>query len=286
MKLVKSQGGRWVLGLIALAGFVGAVGAPPVAAESRHVNPADCTTAFGGQVFVEQPATPNGGSVDFSLFGYNNGSTPNPCDITDIVGRFCCPGANGQPVTGCNDISEICGAGCTVLSCPVNQLLGPSDDFLCTNPGQGNGKVTCTINVNPGITTANGRLFGTGTAHSSPDNLPAAALVPAGVQVIPPTPTQTNTPTNTATQTATQTATNTPTDTPTPTLTATQTATRTATNTPTLTPTPTLTATPSPTPPPVPLVSSPTSAAGILMISVFTLVMFGMLRRTSRRGAQ
>jgi len=100
-----------------------------------------------------------------------------------------------------------------------------------------------------------------------------------------PTPTETPTQTSTATQTATQTATNTPTQTPTPTSTPTQTATRTATNTATVTPTFTVPPTATPTSPPVPVVPSPTSPAGMLLISALGLSIAWMLRRgATQRG--
>ncbi len=284
MKVEKSPRGSWLLALVAVTGVVAAAGLQPAVAAQRDVSPPGCTTSFGGQVIPLGGVTtvPNGSPVEFDSFGVNLGVAPLPCDITAIGARFCCPGANGQPVTGCNDISDPCvaGAGCTVLTCASSSLIGAGASTACSNPGQVNGAVTCMINVSPGVIAANGRLLGTGTSHSSPNNQVALAFVGAGVDVEPPTPTPTNTPTNTPTETATRTATNTPTLTPTPTETPTQTATRTATNTPTLTPTPTLTATPSPTPPPVPLISSPTSKAGIVMIGMFTLVMFGMLRRS------
>lgn len=94
--------------------------------------------------------------------------------------------------------------------------------------------------------------------------------------VLEPTPTPTNTPTETPTPTNTPTVTptSTPTDTPTPTPTPTQTPTR----TPTLSPTPTS--------PPVPVVPSPTSPAGILMIGGLALGMLWMLRRAARRSAR
>jgi len=86
----------------------------------------------------------------------------------------------------------------------------------------------------------------------------------------PPTSTPTNTPTNTATNTPT------PTDTATPTFTNTATFTQTPTLTPSSTPTatdtrtntPTATETPPPTNtrPPIPVVPSPTSPAGLVMI--------------------
>ncbi|MEO8601515.1 MAG: hypothetical protein ABI629_02955 [bacterium] len=92
----------------------------------------------------------------------------------------------------------------------------------------------------------------------------------------PPTQTPTNTatntatftltPTNTATQTNTPTLTNTATPTLTNTPTFTQTNTATPTNTRTNTPTPTNTPPPTNTRPPIPVVPSPTSPAGLVMI--------------------
>lgn len=96
-----------------------------------------------------------------------------------------------------------------------------------------------------------------------------------------PTPTQTPTQTNTATQTPTYTPTSTPTDTPTPTSTPTHTATRTPTSTPTVTPTFTVPPTATPTSPPVPVVPSPTSPAGMLLISALGLSIAWMLRRSA-----
>lgn len=83
----------------------------------------------------------------------------------------------------------------------------------------------------------------------------------------PPTPTPTVTPTHTSTPTATDTPTTTP--------------------TPTSTPTRTATVSPTPTSPPVPVVPSPTSPAGLLMVTGLAVAIFWMLRRAAQgaRGA-
>ena len=182
---------RTLLVLIALA-----TGPRPTLAAQRHVSPPYCTTSFGGSVRVDPSATVNGGSVQFGSFGFNLGTVTIPCDVTEIAARFCCPAMNGQPVTGCNDISEVCGEGCTELNCPDNQLSGSGASISCGNPRQVDWAVTCVIDTSPGILAANGRLFGQGIAHSSPDDLPAVAIVPAGVGVVA-TPTPSSTPVDT-----------------------------------------------------------------------------------------
>lgn len=123
----------------------------------------------------------------------------------------------------------------------------------------------------------------TSTPTDTPTNTPTATATSTPTNT--PTATPTNTPTNTPTQTPTNTPTNTPTITPTqtptntPTVTATQTPTNTPTNTPTITPTNTPTVTPSPTSPPIPVVPSPTSPAGLVMVSGLVLAILWMLRR-------
>jgi hypothetical protein len=96
----------------------------------------------------------------------------------------------------------------------------------------------------------------------------------------PPTSTPTNTPTNTATATAT--ATNTATHTFTATNTATPTNTATATATRTNTPTATNTPPPTNTRPPIPVVPSPTSPAGLVMIIGLGGGLLWALRRMAR----
>jgi len=119
----------------------------------------------------------------------------------------------------------------------------------------------------------------TPTPTNTPTNTPTAT--PTNT----PTATPTNTPTNTPTATPTATPTNTPTATPTatptntPTNTPTATPTRTPTDTPTATPTVTPTATPTRTRPPIPVVSSPASPAGLMMIGGLVLGLLWALRR-------
>jgi len=106
----------------------------------------------------------------------------------------------------------------------------------------------------------------------------------------PPTATPTDTPTSTPTSTPTDTPTATPTATPTntPTATPTATSTNTPTDTPTATPTrtptntPTATPTVTPTRPPIPVVSSPTSPSGLILIFGLGLGLLWGLRRVRR----
>lgn len=130
------------------------------------------------------------------------------------------------------------------------------------------------------------------------DNGLASSSAQSGAIQIDPTPTPSPSPTNTATNTPTATPTSTPTTTPTatptstPTNTPTQTPTSTPTNTPTQTPTRTPTSTPTNTvppptptftPPPIPVVESPASPFGLLLIAVLVLSMGWMLRRVGRQ---
>jgi hypothetical protein len=115
---------------------------------------------------------------------------------------------------------------------------------------------------------------------SAADNKSASVTGPTQTPTTTPTDTATPTSTNTATFTATNTATTTRTATNTPTAsnTPTETVTRTATATHTETPPPT------PTRPPIPVVPSPTSPAGLVMISALGVGLLWGLRRLSRRG--
>lgn len=228
--------------------------APSTQADDNVINPPGCTSSIGGSVSGPMAAVPNGGNATFTQFRINLGQAATPCNVLDITARFCCPDGTGQPATGCNDAAEVCGAGCTNLTCTPDDLQGGITQTVCTNPGDPNGDVVCTLNLPAQQTSANARLFGIGTSQSSEVELPAQAIVPAGIGVIPATATPTVTPTSTPTSTPTQTATNTPTETPTstptrtPTETPTNTPTRTATDTPTQTPTQTTTNTPTLTP--------------------------------------
>jgi hypothetical protein len=134
--------------------------------------------------------------------------------------------------------------------------------------------------------------FGITTDPQPSINCPANSIVGSGADVqfqpAPPPPTTTATPTATSTQTNTATTTPTPTftNTATATLTATNTvtpsntATQTATRTVTSTQTPTATETP--TRPPIPVVPSPTSPAGVVMIIGLGGGLVWALRRLGR----
>jgi hypothetical protein len=114
------------------------------------------------------------------------------------------------------------------------------------------------------------------TGATCDNGLDATNVVTGSLSEATPTTTPTNTATNTPTQTPTQTPTNTATNTPT------QTATRTVTNTPTQTPTLTPTQTPTSTRPPVPVVPSPTSPAGLLLVTGLGVSIAWMLSRMAR----
>jgi hypothetical protein len=137
-----------------------------------------------------------------------------------------------------------------------------------------------TKDANAGLPFIQTNQLGRVTARSSVTDLTGTGTGSAQVTVLEPTPTPT--PTDTPTLTPTNTPTNTPTLTNTPTDTPTLTPTNTPTNTPTATNTPTNTPpppTPTFTPPPIPVVSSPTSPAGILLIVGLGLAIGFMLRR-------
>jgi hypothetical protein len=160
---------------------------------------------------------------------------------------------------------------------------------------------TATPTDTPTVTPTN---TPTNSTTATPTNTPTAT--PTNTPTNTPTATPTNTPTNTPTSTPTATPTNTPTDTPTatptatPTDTPTVTPTATPTNTPTDTPTATPTATPTNTPtvtptatptttpttprPPIPVVPSPLSPAGMAMIGGLGVALLWGLRRMMRAG--
>ena len=134
-----------------------------------------------------------------------------------------------------------------------------------------------------GFTTATSEGIVTSTENAAQNenfNTPTPTTTPTNTN----TPTPTPTPTNTFTPTPTPTPTNTNTPTPTPTPTNTFTPTPTPTPTPTRTPSPSFTPTPTPTNtrPPVPVVPSPTSPAGLVMIGALGIGLLWALRRFGR----
>jgi hypothetical protein len=146
-----------------------------------------------------------------------------------------------------------------------------------------------------GFTTAYGGFlirdtFGTNDtcAMDQVNRIVASAAENKSSAVGLPTTTPTTTPTNTATLTPTATSTATQTNTVTATLTATSTATPSSTATVTNTATATSTQTPTPPPtntrPPIPVVPSPTSPAGMVMIGALGIGLLWALRRLARSG--
>ena len=145
--------------------------------------------------------------------------------------------------------------------------------------------------------TVNGSLLQAQT-EGAQQNGSFNTLTPTSTPTPTPTATNTNTPTSTSSPTPTPTPTNTPTNTNTPTPTPTPTATPTRTNTatpsstptPTNTPTATNTRTPTPTPtntrPPIPVIPSPGSPSGMLLISGLGLAMLWALSRARRLGVR
>lgn len=267
-------------------------------AECTGQSPAGCSANRLNIDIQAMPlAAPNGSLVTYLVQVSNNpGGNADACDATDAFVTFCCPAANGLPEPG--------PAGCTKI--PVTQLMCQVNDGAnCTPtaealagidfPANGaNDKsvpgLQCLINVNPGVMMARAQaMVDDGyllcQLPSPSTGVPQPALPKLlDVIVIPPTETPTSTPTNTPT------ATNTATATPTPTATNTATATFTPSSTATSTPTRTATATPTNTPPPtntrppIPVVPSPASPAGLLMIGglgVGLLWALARLRKTT-----
>jgi len=147
-------------------------------------------------------------------------------------------------------------------------------------------------------TTATAVATGSSTATSSATFTPSAAGTATATTTATPTETPTSSPTQTptlivtgtatATTTATASATATASGTPTATVTATPSLTRPpigATPTSTVTPTRTTTLTPTATRtrPPIPVIASPTSGSGLLLIGGLALTMVWMLWRSSQR---
>lgn len=273
------------------------------------ISPAGCTAnRMSIDIIVGSNSVPNNSVVTYEVdFQNNPANSADACDVNKATLTFCCPGADGNPVpgpSGCVHIPVSDTMACNVNDGPPNctACTGPFA-FSATAPGNPQTKVTglqCLVNVTPGVLSATARAMvdsGYLLCQAAGGVVQPALPKDLVVQVLPPTFTPTNTPTNTptATNTFTQTPTATPTSTQTftftPTLTASPTNTPTATNTftqtPTFTPTltPTNTATPSPTSPPIPVVPTPTSPAGLVLITGLGLSIAWMLRRAARTKA-
>lgn len=229
-----------------------------------------CGAAFDcmGQVGVQETLHP----LDF------NGDTVPPACIANDIDPDCAGNpvtafGFGIPATGdppvCDDPDGDVTVNTTICA------TEPSDGFTI-NAGEA---IVFVYNHNLSMSgfTVDAGGFGISTdAVNNPNCMSPPAVVSSSgrsdSQPAPPpptsTPTQTatvtatntSTPTNTATATFTATSTSTPTNTTTPSNTPTATATR------TLTPTATNTPPPTNTRPPIPVVPSPTSPAGLVMI--------------------
>ena len=183
----------------------------------------------------------------------------------------CAGGTNaGQPCTP-EGAATCIGGGNGGLACAVDE---DCPDSSCNCAGGG----TCGTALDARIV-----LDTTGDVDNQQFNTPTVTptatrtSTPSATPTATPTPSATNTPSPSPTRTPSNTPTATPsaTNTPTPTNTPTVTPTRTATNTPTNTPPPTNTR------PPIPVVPSPMSPAGMLMIGALGVGLLWALRRIS-----
>jgi hypothetical protein len=174
----------------------------------------------------------------------------------------------------------------TSLPCILNAWIdwnndgdfGEADEHVFNNVALVGGVNNLLLNVP--MTAAPSMLTFSRFRCSTVGDLPPTGQAPDGEvedhtsMVLAPTDTPTPTPTNTPTDTPTPTPTNTPTNTPTPT--------PTDTPTPTNTPTPTPTPRPTNTVPPIPVVPTPMSPAGILMILGLGAGLLWSLRRIGK----
>ncbi len=206
-------------------------------------------------------------------------------NLSDAGGAVVLPDGSGPIMTWSFDLSGSAPTGMFPLALSgVSAASGPVAVTVESVSGQ------LTVN-GPVVPTAT--ITATGTATNSPVPTETATVGPTSTETeIPtnsPVPTETSTPVPptetptdgpTATQTETATITNTPTVTETPTITNTPTQTNTPTETSTAGPSFTPTATR--TRPPIPVVASPATPAGLLMIAALALGLFWSLRRTTR----
>ena len=115
-----------------------------------HQSPAACT---GNQLDVgllkDKTSIVSGETVTFTVTVRNDSGTA--CDVTATTITFFCPAADGTP-TGA---STVCASNADFLVpfAPIN---------LCVVP--------CTVNFNPGVTSAQAKVEGSGTLHDNPEN--------------------------------------------------------------------------------------------------------------------
>jgi hypothetical protein len=203
-------------------------------------------------------------------YAFGTGGT----DPTRVADLCMAPATDGFVLTGAASTFTGGVAGQTVILVYDN---APTDPFSIAVGGFG----VDTDGENGGICPDLSNVVVNAVADQ--DTAPPPADTPTPTPTHTPTDTPTETPTPTPTDTPTNTAT--PTDTPTPTPTNTPTNTSTPTDTPTHTPTRTATATVTPTRPPIPVVSSPFSPSGMLLIGGLAIGLLWSLRRLGRLGA-
>jgi hypothetical protein len=259
----------WVAGAVALLAF----SASPSSAQQH-------TT--GISITKECPPTGNEGETITCNITLENNDPDHGLNIDQVTNEF--PFMEGGPM----------GTITQIFNCDKD-TDNDGAFFLAANDGAsgaGDDFTTCSVDETLDITCAppstaaqdevraNGRDADTGIFM----NLPVSGSTTNAVIVLCNTPTPTVTPTSTPTDTPTDTPTPTPTNTPT------NTPTDTPTNTPTETPTPTPTDTPTNTPPPtntrppIPVVPSPMSPSGMLMIGALGIGLLWALRRIGRLG--
>ncbi len=209
-------------------------------------------------------------------YSFNTGGG-DPTRVSDLCVT---PGADGFVLN--SSPSGFTGgiAGQTIILVYDN---APTDPFSIAVGGFGVDTNGDSAGICPGL--SNVVLNGISDQDTAPPpaDTPTPTPTPTSTSTSTPTETPTNTPT--PTETPTNTFTNTPTSTETPTNTPTPTETPTNTPTPTETPTRTFTPTTTPTRPPIPLVSSPFSPSGLLLIGGLAIGLLWSLRRLGRLGA-
>jgi hypothetical protein len=217
----------------------------PLSSNAGNVPPACIAAGRTAECDNFQPRT---------VFGFGLAATGDPPVCTDptqvTVNSTVC---GAQPADGFT-----VGSGQAIVFVYNSTLQ--NDGFAVATGGFG---ISTDLVNNPNCPNPNSVVSATGDNDSQPAPPPATNTptnTPTVTQTNTATPTNTPTPTNTATLTFTATFTLTPTNTVTPSSTATATFTRTNTPTPTNTPAPTNTR------PPIPVVPSPTSPAGLVMI--------------------
>jgi hypothetical protein len=184
---------------------------------------------------------------------------------------------------GCVHTLEDCNTDCTQECNPATGCIPKTNGTICNDGNDCTGPDQCTDGVCGGQPAEDQTPTPTITPTVSPTTSPTATptVSPTVTPTATPTNTPTSTPTGSPTSTPTRTATFTPSGTPT------NTPTETPTKTPTITPTETSTL-PAPatrTRRPIPVVASPGSPSGLLLIGLLaTALLLALTRRSWRAG--